>query len=188
MRRETAGRPTTSPRPHAAPSRIPAPSRCHVTPHPSDPDEIRTTAESAQDQIAKVNSYSNVERSQVHFDNLTSNGFTASPLSAADEGVKRFRGESAQAGVPSPGVPPAMPFIFPIPLIRKMFNFAVQREIVAISPCMGMGRPSRPRQCDRVLNYDEIGALWLALDACPPVVADVLRLELLTGMSRRLLI
>jgi integrase len=66
-------------------------------------------------------------------------------------------------------------------LIRKMFNFAVQREIVAISPCMGMGRPTRPRQRDRVLTYDEIRALWLALDACPPIVADVIRLELLTA-------
>ena len=66
-------------------------------------------------------------------------------------------------------------------LIRKMFNFAVQREIVAISPCMGMSRPTRPRQGDRVLSYEEIRALWLALDACPPVVADVLRLELLTA-------
>lgn len=66
-------------------------------------------------------------------------------------------------------------------LVRKMYNFALQREIVAISPCMGMGKPTRPRQGDRVLSYEEIRALWRALDTRPPVVADVIRLELLTA-------
>src|SRR6266404_3065327 len=66
-------------------------------------------------------------------------------------------------------------------LVRKMFNFALQREIVEINPCMGMGRPTRPRQRDRVLTYEEIRALWQALDAQPRDVADALRLELLTA-------
>ncbi len=66
-------------------------------------------------------------------------------------------------------------------LVRKMFNFAVQREIVDVSPCMGIGRPTRPRQRDRVLTYDEIRSLWKALDERPAIVADALRLELLTA-------
>jgi integrase len=66
-------------------------------------------------------------------------------------------------------------------LVRKMFNFALQREIVELSPCMGLTRPTRPRQCDRVLTPDEIKALWLALDQRPKPVADALRLELLTA-------
>lgn len=66
-------------------------------------------------------------------------------------------------------------------LIRKIYNFAVEREIVEISPCMGMRRPSKPQQRDRVLSYDEIRILWGALDAEPLPVAHLLRLQLLTA-------
>jgi integrase len=66
-------------------------------------------------------------------------------------------------------------------LVRKMFNFAVQREIVDISPCMGIGRPTRPRQGDRALSSDEIRKLWEVLESQPKHVAHASRLQLLTA-------
>jgi Arm DNA-binding domain/Phage integrase central domain len=49
-------------------------------------------------------------------------------------------------------------------LIRKIFNFALQRDIAAVNPCHGLQRPAQDRQRDRVLTMDEIRTLWSALD------------------------
>jgi integrase len=67
--------------------------------------------------------------------------------------------------------------------VGAMFRWALSRDLVETDPTAGLKAydPGTPR--DRVLTDDEIRTLWEWLDAgaFPPVHADVLRLQLLTG-------
>jgi len=49
-------------------------------------------------------------------------------------------------------------------IVRKMFNFAVERGILEASPCLNIRAPSAEKQRDRVLNEEEIRAFWNNLD------------------------
>ena len=48
--------------------------------------------------------------------------------------------------------------------IRKMFNFAVSRGVLDVSPCLGVDAPVTEVVRDRVLAEDEIKAFWNGLD------------------------
>jgi len=48
-------------------------------------------------------------------------------------------------------------------ITRKMFNWAVGRGILEMSPCHLIPRPAPLKQRDRVLTYDEIATLWKSL-------------------------
>ncbi len=67
--------------------------------------------------------------------------------------------------------------------IRKMFSFAVQRDILEHSPCDGVVMPAPLNRGDRVLTETEIKALWLNLDTCriSDEIRRGLKLILLTG-------
>jgi integrase len=47
---------------------------------------------------------------------------------------------------------------------RRMFNFAVERDIIKVSPCYMMKLPSKENKRDRVLSEEEIRAFWQGLD------------------------
>jgi len=68
-------------------------------------------------------------------------------------------------------------------IIRKMFRFAVQRDILEHSPCDGVVMPAPLNRGDRVLSETEIKALWLNLDTChtSDEIRRALRLILVTG-------
>jgi integrase len=51
-------------------------------------------------------------------------------------------------------------------VIRKMFNFAVERDILPFSPCNGLKLPSPKHSRDRVLSEREIATFWHNLDDC----------------------
>lgn len=51
-------------------------------------------------------------------------------------------------------------------LIRKMFNFAVERDILEHTPCHGVKHPAPKVARDRVLSEEEIRTFWHNLDAC----------------------
>jgi integrase len=66
-------------------------------------------------------------------------------------------------------------------LVRKMFNFAIEHDWVEANPCH-MIKPLVPaRQRDRVLNEDEIRAVWKALDAEQDIIAALFKLRLFTA-------
>ena len=48
--------------------------------------------------------------------------------------------------------------------IRKLFNWAVERDIIASSPCAGVKPPTPEQSRDRVLSDDELGNVWRAAD------------------------
>lgn len=65
---------------------------------------------------------------------------------------------------------------------RRMFNFAIDRSILASSPCHRMKPPSPEGSKDRYLSLDEIKMVWNALDSAPITkqTCQALRLLLLT--------
>ena len=70
--------------------------------------------------------------------------------------------------------------------IRKMFNFAVSRDIVSISPCLSVRAPAPEQQRDRVLTTDEIRALWHGLEGAKMAEGTklALKLQLVTGQRK----
>lgn len=68
-------------------------------------------------------------------------------------------------------------------VIRRMFNFAVERSYIEHSPCAGLKARSKEQSRDRVLSSDEIAKLWDRLDnaAMSDEVKDILRLCLTLG-------
>ncbi len=71
--------------------------------------------------------------------------------------------------------------------IRKMFNFAVSRDIVAVSPCLAVRAPAPEQRRDRVLTTDEIRALWHAIEGAKMMSKGTklaLKLQLVTGQRK----
>jgi integrase len=68
--------------------------------------------------------------------------------------------------------------------IRKMFNWAVARDIIAASPCAGVKSPTAERSRDRVLSDSELRAVWLAAGEVGSPFGALVRLLALTGQRR----
>lgn len=66
-------------------------------------------------------------------------------------------------------------------LISTMFTFAIGRDIVEHNPTLGVARPGKERQRDRVLGEHQIRALWAVLDRQPQVMAGTFKMRLLTA-------
>jgi integrase len=65
--------------------------------------------------------------------------------------------------------------------VRKMYNWALSKDLVEFNPCAGIPRPGKEQQRDRVLSEDEIKKIWKALDKEKPIMAATFRLRLLTA-------
>lgn len=68
-------------------------------------------------------------------------------------------------------------------IIRKMFNYAVEKDILKISPCIGVKMPAPLVTKDRALSEQEIKTFWDSLDTChvSDEIKRALRLILVTG-------
>jgi len=70
-------------------------------------------------------------------------------------------------------------------LVRKMFNFGMQRGELTGNPCLGVKRPSPEHSRERVLTDDELRKLWAALDTgtfqATEAVTLAVTLQLLTA-------
>ena len=79
---------------------------------------------------------------------------------------------------------------------RKMFNWALEHDIVNSNPCTGIKAPGKEKQRDRVLSNEEIQSLWKSLSATQlnddhndksqiihisPEIRVALKLQLTTG-------
>lgn len=68
-------------------------------------------------------------------------------------------------------------------IVRKMFNWALEKGLIEQNPCLGMKKPFATRKRERVLSSDEIRAVWNGL-ADASISRDgqqVLKLCLITG-------
>jgi integrase len=68
--------------------------------------------------------------------------------------------------------------------IRKMFSWCLQRGIVDVSPCAGIGTPSAAKERDRVLDNDELVAVWHAADVTGYPYGSIVKLLILTAQRR----
>lgn len=68
-------------------------------------------------------------------------------------------------------------------VIRRMFNFGVERSMLEITPCMGVRAPSQENQRDRMLTETEIKAFWNGLpqSKMDPGTKLAFKLILITG-------
>jgi integrase len=66
-------------------------------------------------------------------------------------------------------------------VIRTMFRFAVERDIVDASPCIGVTKPGTEKARERVLTEDEIRKVWAAMESEKLREGAVLKLRLITA-------
>lgn len=70
-------------------------------------------------------------------------------------------------------------------IIRRMFNFAVERDILKFSPCFGVKMPGPINRKDRHFDEDETRLFWKNIDACR-ISEDVCRaLKLILVTAQR---
>jgi integrase len=71
-------------------------------------------------------------------------------------------------------------------VIRKMFNFALSRDIINATPVAMVKAPAKENQRDRVLSADEMRTFWAGLDEAPMSdgIKLVLKLELVTAQRK----
>jgi len=69
---------------------------------------------------------------------------------------------------------------------RRMFNFAVERDILEISPCYNIKAPTKENRRDRLLSSEEIKAFWHGLDNASMFESTklALRLQLVTAQRK----
>lgn len=78
--------------------------------------------------------------------------------------------------------------------VRRMFNFAVEQDILQHTPCTAIKAPSKENRRDRVLTTTEIKNLWSALDKnmeenkstihMSPLARLALKLQLITAQRK----
>jgi integrase len=70
--------------------------------------------------------------------------------------------------------------------IRRMFNFAVERDLINTTPCLSIKAPAKENQRDRCLTQEEIKSLWEQIDTAymsePTKLA--LKLQLVTAQRK----
>src|SRR5262249_22679416 len=68
--------------------------------------------------------------------------------------------------------------------IRKLFNWAIERDIVAVSPCAGVKPPTPQQARDRTLRDAEPLHSWRAADHMGGPFGALVKLLMLTGQRR----
>ena len=66
-------------------------------------------------------------------------------------------------------------------VVRRMFSFAIERDIIDAHPCVGIKRPGEERQRERVLTEEEIRKVWAAFEKEALENQVILKLRLLTA-------
>lgn len=69
-------------------------------------------------------------------------------------------------------------------VVRKFFNWCVERGKLDVSPCMMVKRPHEQRARDRVLSDDELRAIWGACDQMAYPFGPFLKMLLATAQRR----
>src|SRR4051794_1306137 len=64
----------------------------------------------------------------------------------------------------------------PFEVVRRLFNWAIEEEILSETPAAKLPKPAEERPRERTLTADELQTFWLALDGAAPTVRGVFRL------------
>jgi integrase len=68
--------------------------------------------------------------------------------------------------------------------LRPLFDWCVEKDLIAGSPCVSLTAPPRPKARDRVLAEPELRLIWRAADSLGFPFGHVLKLLMLTGQRR----
>ncbi len=68
--------------------------------------------------------------------------------------------------------------------LRPFFDWCVEGDKIAVSPCANVKAPPRPEARDRVLSADELLLIWRAADAIGYPFGTAFKLMILTGQRR----
>jgi integrase len=68
--------------------------------------------------------------------------------------------------------------------LTAFFRWAISRDVLALSPCTGVKRPTPQKARQRVLSDDELRWLWQACDTTGWPFGPIARLLILTGARR----
>ncbi|MDS4011619.1 MAG: integrase arm-type DNA-binding domain-containing protein [Defluviicoccus sp.] len=68
--------------------------------------------------------------------------------------------------------------------VRKLFAWAMEREIIEANPAAGIKAPIRIAQRDRILSDDELRRVWQAADAAGYAFGCYVQMLILTGCRR----
>jgi integrase len=63
-------------------------------------------------------------------------------------------------------------------VVRRMFGWALSRDIIPANPCAAVKAPGKETRRDRVLSADEIAVLWRSLDNPEILISQPIRLSL----------
>jgi integrase len=66
-------------------------------------------------------------------------------------------------------------------LMRKIFNWALSRELVETSPCLQLQRPGLEQKRKRKLDDEELRTVWKACEADDSFTGKILQLRIITG-------
>ena len=66
-------------------------------------------------------------------------------------------------------------------IVRKIYNWAIEEEIIDANPATGIKKPSEETTRDRVLDNGEIVAVWAATGEEAPLMAAMFKLRLITA-------
>ena len=69
-------------------------------------------------------------------------------------------------------------------VVRKLYNWAIDEEILTESPAFKLAKPANEMRRERTLTADELQTFWQALETAQPIVRGVFRMMLL-GVQRR---
>jgi len=66
-------------------------------------------------------------------------------------------------------------------IVRRIFNYAISRDLLSLNPATGLEKPGTERKGERVLTRDEIKILWAETESADYHIRGLYRLLLLTG-------
>jgi integrase len=69
-------------------------------------------------------------------------------------------------------------------ITRKLFNWAVENDLIAVSPVIGIRKPHPETPRDRVLSDAELRSVWNAADTIGYPLGSIIQLLILTGQRR----
>jgi integrase len=69
-------------------------------------------------------------------------------------------------------------------VIGTLFGWAVEQEIIAASPALGLKAPAVEKSRDRILSDDELRSVWRAAEQIGPPYEALVKLLILTGQRR----
>lgn len=70
-------------------------------------------------------------------------------------------------------------------LVRRMFNFALERSIIEINPCYAIKAPAKENKRERLLTLEEVKIFWFGLDKASMSDSVKLALKLLLVIAQR---